>query len=93
MVNYYQSQQQRHQKESKTFIFAADTSYEATSLVQIWFYNQVGEFKIRDEKYWSWYHNTTNNATSRMHMVLVVFTTQTNTDKEGLAGVEFLELS
>lgn len=77
-------------KESKTFTFtSADTSYEGASLV--WFKSgsqTVGEFKIKDGNIGSVSLSTppvadANEAEGAFYL------RKTNTDKEGLAGVEF----
>lgn len=84
-------------KESKTFTFtSADTSYEGASLV--WFKSgsqTVGEFKIKDGNIGSVSLSTqpTPPATPPVEDVHeaegAFYLRKTNTDKEGLAGVEF----
>lgn len=84
-------------KESKTFTFtSADTSYEGASLV--WFKSgsqTVGEFKIKDGNSGSISLATqpTPPATPPVEDVHeaegAFYLRKTNTDKEGLAGVEF----
>lgn len=83
--------------ESKTFTFtSADTSYEGASLV--WFKSgsqTVGEFKIKDGNSGSVSLSTlpTPPATPPVEDVHeaegAFYLRKTNTDKEGLAGVEF----
>jgi LPXTG-motif cell wall-anchored protein len=77
-------------KESKTFTFtSADTSYEGASLVWYkWGSQTVGEFKIKDGNSGSVSLSTqpvedANEAEGAFYL------RKTNTDKEGLAGVEF----
>ena len=77
-------------KESKTFKFtSADTSYEGASLVWYkWGSQTVGEFKIKDGNSGSVSLSTqpvedANEAEGAFYL------RKTNTDKEGLAGVEF----
>lgn len=81
-------------KESKTFTFtSADTSYEGASLV--WFKSgsqTVGEFKIKDGNIGSVSLSTlpTTPPVEDVHEAEGAFyLRKTNTDKEGLAGVEF----
>jgi cell wall-associated surface protein len=81
-------------KESKTFTFtSADTSYEGASLV--WFKSgsqTVGEFKIKDGNIGSVSLSTlpTIPPVEDVHEAEGAFyLRKTNTDKEGLAGVEF----
>jgi cell wall-associated surface protein len=81
-------------KESKTFTFtSADTSYEGASLV--WFKSgsqTVGEFKIKDGNIGSVSLSTlpTTPPVKDVHEAEGAFyLRKTNTDKEGLAGVEF----
>lgn len=81
-------------KESKTFTFtSADTSYEGASLV--WFKSgsqTVGEFKIKDGNIGSVSLSTlpTTPPVENVHEAEGAFyLRKTNTDKEGLAGVEF----
>lgn len=80
--------------ESKTFTFtSADTSYEGASLV--WFKSgsqTVGEFKIKDGNIGSVSLSTlpTTPPVEDVHEAEGAFyLRKTNTDKEGLAGVEF----
>ena len=81
-------------KEYKTFTFtSADTSYEGASLV--WFKSgsqTVGEFKIKDGNIGSVSLSTlpTTPPVEDVHEAEGAFyLRKTNTDKEGLAGVEF----
>lgn len=81
-------------KESKTFTFTStDTSYEGASLV--WFKSgsqTVGEFKIKDGNIGSVSLSTlpTTPPVEDVHEAEGAFyLRKTNTDKEGLAGVEF----
>lgn len=82
-------------KESKTFTFtSADTSYEGASLV--WFKSgsqTVGEFKIKDGNSGSISLATQPTPTPPVEDVHeaegAFYLRKTNTDKEGLAGVEF----
>ena len=89
-------------KESKTFTFtSADTSYEGASLV--WFKSgsqTVGEFKIKDGNIGSVSLSTQPTPTPPTPPVTppvadaneaegAFYLRKTNTDKEGLAGVEF----
>lgn len=82
-------------KESKTFTFtSADTSYEGASLV--WFKSgsqTVGEFKIKDGNIGSVSLSTQPTPTPPVEDVHeaegAFYLRKTNTDKEGLAGVEF----
>lgn len=81
-------------KESKTFTFtSSDTSYEGASLV--WFKSgsqTVGEFKIKDGNIGSVSLSTlpTTPPVEDVHEAEGAFyLRKTNTDKEGLAGVEF----
>ena len=82
-------------KESKTFTFtSADTSYEGASLV--WFKSgsqTVGEFKIKDGNIGSVSLSTLPTPTPPVEDVHeaegAFYLRKTNTDKEGLAGVEF----
>lgn len=85
-------------KESKTFTFtSADTSYEGASLV--WFKSgsqTVGEFKIKDGNIGSVSLSTQPTPTPPTPPVAdaneaegAFYLRKTNTDKEGLAGVEF----
>lgn len=88
-------------KESKTFTFtSADTSYEGASLV--WFKSgsqTVGEFKIKDGNIGSVSLSTLPTPTPPTPPTPPVadaneaegafYLRKTNTDKEGLAGVEF----
>ena len=82
-------------KESKTFTFtSADTSYEGASLV--WFKSgsqTVGEFKIKDGNSGSISLATQPTLTPPVEDVHeaegAFYLRKTNTDKEGLAGVEF----
>lgn len=81
--------------ESKTFTFtSADTSYEGASLV--WFKSgsqTVGEFKIKDGNIGSVSLSTQPTPTPPVEDVHeaegAFYLRKTNTDKEGLAGVEF----
>lgn len=81
--------------ESKTFTFtSADTSYEGASLV--WFKSgsqTVGEFKIKDGNIGSVSLSTLPTPTPPVEDVHeaegAFYLRKTNTDKEGLAGVEF----
>ena len=81
--------------ESKTFTFtSADTSYEGASLV--WFKSgsqTVGEFKIKDGNIGSVSLSILPTATPPVEDVHeaegAFYLRKTNTDKEGLAGVEF----
>lgn len=80
--------------ESKTFTFtSADTSYEGASLV--WFKSgsqTVGEFKIKDGNIGSVSLSTlpTTPPVEDVHEAEGAFyLRKTNTDKEGLTGVEF----
>lgn len=87
-------------KESKTFTFtSADTSYEGASLV--WFKSgsqTVGEFKIKDGNIGSVSLSTqptpptppvTPPVADANEAEGAFYLRKTNTDKEGLAGVEF----
>lgn len=86
-------------KESKTFTFtSADTSYEGASLV--WFKSgsqTVGEFKIKDGNIGSVSLSTlplpstppTPPVADAHEAEGAFYLRKTNTDKEGLAGVEF----
>ena len=77
-------------KESKTFTFtSADTSYEGASLVWYkWGSQTVGEFKIKDGNSGS-VSLSTQPVEDANESEGAFYLRKTNTDKEGLAGVEF----
>lgn len=77
-------------KESKTFTFtSADTSYEGASLVWYkWGSQTVGEFKIKDGNSGS-VSLSTQPVENANEAEGAFYLRKTNTDKEGLAGVEF----
>lgn len=77
-------------KESKTFTFtSADTSYEGASLVWYkWGSQTVGEFKIKDGNSGS-VSLSTQPVEDANESEGAFYLRKTNTDNEGLAGVEF----
>ena len=77
-------------KESRTFAFeSADKSYEGASLIWYkWDSQTVGEFKIKDGNYGS--VSLSPQPTENITDIEGAFALRkVNTDKEGLAGVEF----
>lgn len=77
-------------KESKTFTFtSADTSYEGASLIWYkWGSQTVGEFKIKDGNSGS-VSLSPQPVADANEAEGAFYLRKTNTDKEGLAGVEF----